>query len=51
MSVLELKEITKNFVPIQALINVSFSIEEGQIVGFMGKLLFLKARSLTGFLI
>jgi len=36
MSVLELEKISKNFGAIQALIDVSFSIEQGQIVGLMG---------------
>ena len=36
MSVLELDKISKNFGAIQALVDVSFSIDEGQIVGLMG---------------
>ena len=36
MSVLQLEEISKNFGAIQALIDVSFGIEEGEIVGLMG---------------
>ena len=36
MSVLQLEKISKNFGAIQALIDVSFGIEEGEIVGLMG---------------
>ena len=36
MSVLKLEKISKNFGAIQALIDVSFGIEEGEIVGLMG---------------
>ena len=36
MSVLQLDKISKNFGAIQALIDVSFGIEEGEIVGLMG---------------
>ena len=35
MSVLQLEKISKNFGAIQALIDVSFDIEEGEIVGLM----------------
>ena len=36
MSVLKLEEIGKNFGAIQALIDVSFDINQGEIVGLMG---------------